>query len=57
MILSIDPGIRACGVALFDPKTKSLLRAALVKNADLSEPMPGIEALDESNEATIELGI
>ena len=36
MILSIDPGIRACGVALFDPKTKSLLRAALVKNADLS---------------------
>ena len=34
IVISIDPGIRGCGVALFNSGTKLLLRAAYVKNAD-----------------------
>ena len=32
MILVVDPGIRGCGVALFDPNTKTLFSCSYVKN-------------------------
>ena len=34
MLLCVDPGIRGSGAALFNEYTKTLLRAAYVKNAD-----------------------
>lgn len=32
-LLTIDPGLRGCGVAIFDEETKELLRAAYVKGS------------------------
>lgn len=40
MIISIDPGLHACGLAIFHEKTKQLVHAELVKNVtskDLAE--------------------
>ncbi len=34
MILAFDPGLRVAGAALFDPDSKQLVRAALIKNPE-----------------------
>lgn len=40
MILAIDPGLRACGCAVFSSSTYELCAAALVKNTNLKDRGP-----------------